>query len=88
MKLIDILKTNADSAKNYIENTIADRIKQKQDKLTFDTTPTANSTNPVTSGGIKTAIDSISVPEFTQAEIDDCIAATGLTLNNADTTTY
>lgn len=29
----------------------------KQDALTFDTTPTANSTNPVTSGGVKTALD-------------------------------
>lgn len=59
MKLIDILKTNADSAKNYIENTIADRIKQKQDKLTFDNTPTADSTNIVTSGTIKKYIDDI-----------------------------
>lgn len=31
----------------------------KQDKLTFDTTPTANSTNPVTSAGIKAVVDSI-----------------------------
>lgn len=31
----------------------------KQDKLTFDTAPTANSSNPVTSGGIKTAIDTV-----------------------------
>ena len=30
----------------------------KQSALTFDTTPTAGSTNPVTSGGIKNAIDS------------------------------
>lgn len=30
----------------------------KQSALTFDTTPKAGSTNPVTSGGIKTAIDS------------------------------
>jgi len=30
---------------------------QKQDKLTFDATPTAGSTNPVTSGGVKTALD-------------------------------
>ena len=30
----------------------------KQSSLTFDTTPTAGSTNPVTSGGIKKAIDS------------------------------
>lgn len=30
---------------------------KKQDKLTFDDTPTANSANPVTSKGIKTALD-------------------------------
>lgn len=30
----------------------------KQDALTFDSTPTAGSTNPVTSGGVKSAIDS------------------------------
>ena len=29
----------------------------KQAKLTFDSTPTANSSNPVTSGGVKTALD-------------------------------
>lgn len=29
-----------------------------QEKLTFDTSPTAGSTNPVTSGGVKTALDS------------------------------
>lgn len=29
----------------------------KQDKLSFDSTPTAGSTNPVTSGGVKTALD-------------------------------
>ena len=29
----------------------------KQDKLTFDTTPTANSHNPVESGGVKVALD-------------------------------
>lgn len=29
----------------------------KQDTLTFDSTPTANSNNPVTSGGIKTALN-------------------------------
>ena len=31
----------------------------KQDELTFDSTPTANSTNPVTSSGIKAALESI-----------------------------
>ena len=29
---------------------------EKQDTLTFDTTPTINSTNPVTSGGVATAL--------------------------------
>lgn len=39
--------------------TAAERTKWngKQDKLTFDTAPTANSTNPVTSGGAKTELD-------------------------------
>lgn len=41
----------------------------KQDKLTFDTTPTAASTNPVTSGGIKTAIDAAKTA--VEAEIPD-----------------
>jgi len=31
----------------------------KQDKLTFDTTPTSGSTNPVTSGGVAKAIGDI-----------------------------
>ena len=39
--------------------TAAERTKWngKQDKLTFDTAPTADSTNPVTSGGVKTELD-------------------------------
>ena len=39
--------------------TAAERTKwnDKQDKLTFDTAPTANSTNPVTSGGVKAELD-------------------------------
>lgn len=31
----------------------------KQDKLTFDTAPTSNSANPVTSGGVKKALDEV-----------------------------
>lgn len=31
----------------------------KQDKLTFDSTPTEGSTNPVTSGGVKAAVDAV-----------------------------
>ena len=46
----------ADTTKHV---TAAERTKWngKQDKLTFDTAPTANSTNPVTSGGVKTELD-------------------------------
>lgn len=38
--------------------TAAETINNKQDLLTWDNAPTENSTNPVTSGGVKTAIDS------------------------------
>ena len=39
------------------QNDLQSALNAKQNKLTFDTTPTANSTKPVTSGGIKTALD-------------------------------
>lgn len=35
-----------------ITDNLGNRLSDKQDKLTFDTAPTKNSTNPVTSGGI------------------------------------
>ena len=40
---------------------VKNTLKNKQDKLTFDATPTAGSNNPVTSDGIKRAIDNIDV---------------------------
>ena len=40
------------SSKKYVDTGLGN----KQDTLTFDTTPTASSTNPVTSGGIYTAL--------------------------------
>ena len=36
---------------------LSTEVEGKQDALTFDNTPTTNSSNPVTSGGIKTALD-------------------------------
>lgn len=36
----------------YTKKEIDSKLKTKQDKLTFDTTPTASSNNPVTSGGV------------------------------------
>lgn len=47
------------SSENAVQNkVIVAALNNKQDKLTFDSTPTANSTNPVTSGGVKSALDS------------------------------
>ena len=53
LKLFDILTANATAAKSYINRMLA----KKQDKLTFDSAPTAGSSNPVTSDGIRKAID-------------------------------
>lgn len=53
MKITEILQKNAEAAKKYIDTLL----KKKQDVLTFDTIPTADSKNPVTSNGIKKAID-------------------------------
>lgn len=41
----------------YQGKLLSDAIALKQNALTFDATPTASSTNPVTSDGIKTALD-------------------------------
>ncbi len=46
-------KTDIVSAINNLNSTLD----KKQNKLTFDFEPTANSTNPVTSGGVKSALD-------------------------------
>lgn len=43
---------HADNTIKHITNTERTKWDNKQDKLTFDTTPTKNSTNPITSGGV------------------------------------
>lgn len=59
----------------YTKTEVDNKLADKQDTLTFDTTPTANSTNPVTSGGIKTALDAkqatISVTTNTSTPTDN-----------------
>lgn len=53
---------------SQVSTAITNAIKNKQDTLTFDTTPTANSENPVTSGGVKSALDlkaPLASPTFT-----------------------
>ena len=59
----------------------------KQATLTFDATPTLNSTNPVTSGGVKTSLDAETL-RASNAEQQNArdIAAEVLARGNADTT--
>lgn len=52
---------------NYLSN-------NKQDKLTFDNTPISGSSNPVTSGGIKTVIDDITTGETIVGKAKDSLS--------------
>lgn len=58
----DNLNTHAENTVKHI--TAAERTawNGKQSALTFDTAPTAGSTNPVTSGGVKAALDDLPQP--------------------------
>lgn len=68
-------ETGADSLEVPSYGLITALLGEKQDKLTFDTTPTAGSSNPVTSNGIKSALDekANSSDVYTKAEIDSMI---------------
>ena len=48
----------------------SEEIGKKQDKLTFDLTPTSDSTNPVTSDGIYSAINAVKVDGYTVKKDD------------------
>ena len=48
-----------DTTHRFVSDTEKNTWNAKQDALTFDSTPTASSSNPVTSGGVKTALDSL-----------------------------
>ena len=59
-EVIDSITTNINNLSTYIDSITTDinsLSTTKQDKLTWDTTPTTNSNNPVTSNGIKAALD-------------------------------
>ena len=64
---LDAMQTEINGVKESVATLTAEvsAVKQglagKQDKLTFDSTPTAGSNNPVTSDGIKKAIDNVDV---------------------------
>ena len=56
------LNTHAENTVKHITATERTAWNGKQNALTFDTAPTAGSTNPVTSGGVKTALDDLPQP--------------------------
>ena len=61
----------------------------KQDTLTFDNAPTANSTNPVTSGGVYSAIANINTMKIHICAQGEYNAETGVpTVQNPDTQTF
>lgn len=76
-------------ADTTVAEAIADAVKDKQDTLTFDDTPTENSTNPVTSGGVYTALsgkadaaDIPTVPTNVSAFTNDANYVTSTELTN------
>ena len=68
-------ETGADSLEVPSYGLITALLGEKQDTLTFDSAPTQDSTNPVTSGGIKSALDvkANSSDVYTKSEIDTMI---------------
>lgn len=83
----ELSSTSTNAVQNKV---ITTALGNKQDKLTFDTTPTANSTNPVTSGGIKTALDAIA--SSAGADLNDILPKTAAAHNSVfrgkDLTSY
>ena len=61
----------ADLSNYYTKDETNTLLGAKQNTLTFDDTPTLNSSNPVTSGGIKTAIDNISSGSIYLGKLSD-----------------
>lgn len=57
---------NGSAFTTYSSSKIHNLLAQKQDKLAFDTTPTVNSNNPVTSAGIKSYVDTVASPIFSR----------------------
>jgi len=66
------LAAKADASAVYTKSETDTALAAKQNTLTFDSTPTANSTNPVTSGGVYTALSNIDLSDYyTKDEIDE-----------------
>ena len=74
-----------------VHTSLQNSINTKQDKLTFDTTPTAGSTNPVTSAGIKAAIDAKTVDlsnYYTKTQVDAAITNAISAITDGDSKSY
>lgn len=80
---IKVPQTPTDNAHATSKKYVDDALSNKQDILTFDNAPTQNSTNPVTSGGIYTALENVKKNAFKQVDItlyptlNDFLASTG-----------
>lgn len=91
--IIDLDTRKANAADVYNKNEVDTELAEKQDSLTFDSTPTASSTNPVTSGGVKSALDgktplATGVLRFTnQSTSATTSSAVFCTINNSAITT-
>lgn len=74
-----------------VHTSLRNSINTKQDRLTFDTAPTAGSTNPVTSDGIKKAIDAKTADlsnYYTKAQVDTAIANAISAITDGDNKSY
>lgn len=82
---------DASNVHTSLQNSINGLSTGKQDKLTFDSTPTANSSNPVTSAGIKAAIDAKTVDlsnYYTKTQVDTAISTAISAITDGDSNSY
>lgn len=78
--VFDRLRAEGFMDEDGVDYKISSAVQNLQTKLTFDTTPTADSTNPVTSGGIKTALNG-KQDAFTIIDANVSITGTTATVN-------
>ena len=86
-------RATQDASGNVIADTYAtiSALSSYQTKITFDSTPTANSSNPVTSAGIKAAIDAKTVDlsnYYTKTQVDSAISTAISAITNGDNKSY
>ena len=82
---------DASNVHTSLQNSINSLSTGKQDKLTFDTVPTAGSTNPVTSDGVKRAIAAKAVDlsnYYTKAQVDTAISTAVSAIVDGDSKSY